>query len=188
MWKQTKTWDPEGLLSTLPAVATTVLGLLAGEWLRSPRGPAVKATGLLGGGLALVTAGLSWGASFPINKNLWTSSYVLFTAGMAAYALALVHLVVDVWGRRAWTRPFVVYGVNAIFVFVASGLLAKLLVTIKLAGPGGLPLSLQAHLYRALFLSWASPLNASLAYAIASAALWYPVLREMDRRGIHVRV
>jgi predicted acyltransferase len=188
MWKQTRTWDPEGLLSTLPAIATTILGLLAGEWLRSARSPATKVVGLLGGGIALVLAGLAWGVGFPINKNLWTSSYVLFTGGMAAYALGACHLVIDVWGRRAWARPFVTYGVNAIFVFVASGLLAKLLVVLKWPGPDGRPLALQAHLFRALFLPLASPVNASLLYAVANVVFWYLVLHEMDRRGIRIKV
>ena len=188
MWKQTRTWDPEGLFSTLPAIATTILGLHAGEWLRSARSPASRVAGLLGGGLALVLAGLAWGGSFPINKNLWTSSYVLFTGGMAAYALGFCYLVTDVWGRRTWARPFVAYGVNAIFVFVASGLLAKLLVVVKLPGAEGRPLALQAHLFRALFLPLASPVNASLLYAVANVAFWYLVLRAMDRRGIHIKV
>ncbi len=154
MWRQTRTWDPEGLLSTLPAAATTVLGLLAGEWLRSAQAAKVKAMGLLAGGLILVAAGLAWGATFPINKNLWTSSYVLFTGGMAAYAL---------------------------------GLLAKLLIAIKLAGPDG-PLSLQAHIYRTLFRSWAPPIDASLLFALANVAFYYAVLDAMDRRGVRVKV
>ena len=187
MWKQTKTWDPEGLLSTLPAIATTVLGLLAGAWLRSSRTANVKAAGLLAAGLALVAAGLAWGASFPINKSLWTSSYVLFTGGMAAYALALLYLVADVWGHRGWARPFSVYGTNAIFVFVASGLLAKLLIAIKLPG-SDCPLSLQAHIYRALFRSWAAPMEASLLFALANVAFFYAILHAMDRRGIHLKV
>lgn len=183
MWKQTKTWDPEGLLSTFPAIATTLLGLWAGDWLRSLRNATAKTAGLLGGGLVLVLLGLLWDRSFPINKNLWTSSYVLFTGGFAAYLLGLAYLVVDVWGRRWFAKPFALYGRNAVFVFVVSGLLAKTLLAIR---PGGL--SLQAHLYGALFRPWASPFNASLAYAVANVVLWYLVLREMDRRGVHVTV
>jgi predicted acyltransferase len=188
MWRQTKTWDPEGLLSTLPAIATTVLGLLAGEWLRSRRDGNAKTAGFLGAGLALVGIGLLWDRTFPINKNLWTSSYVLFTGGMAAYLFGLTYWVVDVRGHRGWTRPFVVYGRNAIAVFVGSGLLARLLSLIKWAGPGGKAVSLQERIYEAFFVPWASPINASLAFALATIGFWYLVLLWMDRRGIYLKV
>lgn len=188
LWKQTKTWDPEGLLSTLPAIATTLLGSLAGHWIRSARNPKAKTIGLLGAGLALTAAGLAWGWVFPINKNLWTSSYVLFSAGMATYLFGLVYYVVDVVGHRAWAWPAVVYGRNAILVFVASGLLAKTLYLIKLPTAAGAPLSLQAHLHLALFTSWLPPYDASLAFAIATVAFWFLVLLWMDRRGLHLKV
>jgi len=188
MWSQTRTWDPEGLLSTLPAIATTVLGLLAGEWLRSPRDGRAKTAGFPGAGLALVGIGLLWDLTFPINKNLWTSSYVLFTGGMAAYLFGLTYWVVDVRGHRGWTRPFVVYGRNAIAVFVGSGLLAKLLYLIKWIGPGGKAVSLQERIHQALFVPWASPVNASLAFALATIGFWYLVLLWMDRRGIYLKV
>jgi predicted acyltransferase len=188
MWSQTRTWDPEGLVSTLPAVATTLLGLLTGAWIRSDRSPRAKAVGLLVGGWLLTLAGLVWHESFPINKNLWTSSYVLFTAGMAAYLLGLCYWIADVGGHRAWTRPFVVYGINAILVFVASGLLAKTLYLVKLPTASGASLSLQVLLYRNLFASWLSPVNASLAYALANVLFWYAVLLWLDRRGIHLKV
>jgi len=183
LWRQTKVWDPEGLLSTLPAIATTLLGVLAGEWLRSSRSQRTKVAGLLVGGLVLTLLGLAWGESFPINKNLWTSSYVLFTGGLAAYLFAVTYLIADVYGVRGWTRPWVVYGTNAIFVFVASGLVAKLLAIVKL---GGIPL--QTHLYQGLFAWWLAPVNASLAYAISNIVAWYLVLLWMDRRGIHLKV
>ena len=188
MWKQTKTWDPEGLLSTLPAVATTLLGLLAGEWLRGGRSRDRRASGLLGGGLALALLGLLWHEAFPINKNLWTSSYVLFTAGLAAYLFGLVYWIVDARGHHGWTRPFVVYGRNAIFVFVASGLVAKTLALVKLPGVDGRPVAAQTLVYRSLFAPWASPVNASLAYALANVAAWYLVLLWMERRGLHLKV
>jgi predicted acyltransferase len=187
LWRQSKTWDPEGPLSTLPAIATTLLGLLAGGWLRGARRPQAKALGLLGGGFVLTLAGLAWGAWFPINKSLWTSSYAVFTAGLAAYALGFVYWLADVRGYRAWTRPLVVYGVNAIFVFVASGLLAKTLLIVKLPAAGG-PVSLYRWLHETLFLTWASPVNASLAFALANVLLFYLVLLWLDRRGLHFKV
>jgi predicted acyltransferase len=187
LWKQSKTWDPEGPFSTLPAIATTLLGVLAGGWLRSDRSGDRKTAGLLAAGLAGVLLGLSWSASFPLNKSLWTSSYAVFTAGMAAYLFALVYWLADVRGYRRWTRPLVVYGRNAIFVFVASGLLARTLGAIKVSGPEG-SVSLLAWLPRALFASWLPPCPASLAYALANVVFWYAVLREMDRRGLYLKV
>ena len=183
LWKASRTWDPEGLLSTLPAIATTLLGLLAGEWLRSARDGARKTWGLLAAGLVLVVAGLLWGRSFPINKNLWTSSYAVFTAGMAAYLFGLFYWVADVRGHRRWCRPLVVYGRNAILVFVLSGLLAKTIALIRVG-----ELSLQALLHGALFGSWLAPYPASLAWALANVIGWYLVLRELDKRGLYFKV
>src|SRR5262245_10365202 len=187
LWKQSRTWDPEGPFSTLPAIATTLLGALAGAWLRSGRDGTRKTAGLLVAGVAFVILGLAWSASFPLNKNLWTSSYVLFTAGMAAYLFGLLYWIADVRGHRAWTRPFVVYGRNAIFVFVASGLLARTLGAIKVGGPEG-RVSLLAWLPRMLFASWLPPCPASLAWAAANVVFWYLVLWEMDRRGVYLKV
>ena len=160
LWKQSRTWDPEGVLGTLPAIATTLLGCVAGAWMRSDRSDDRKTAGLIGAGLALTLAGLAWHPWFPINKSLWTSSYVLFTAGLAAYLFGLVFWVADARGHGAWMRPFVAYGRNAIFVFVASGLLLKTLILIKVPGPEG-SLTLQGYAYRTWFGSWLPPYPAS---------------------------
>ena len=184
LWKQSRTWDPEGLLSTLPAIATTLLGLLAGEWVRTDRTGARKAAGLLAGGLVLVVAGLLWGRSFPINKSLWTSSYAVFTAGMAAYLFGLVYWIADVRGHRAWCAPLVAWGRNAILVFVASGLLAKTLGIVQVREG----VSVHAWLYGASFASWLPPFPASLAWAVANILLWHLVLVALDRRRIYLKV
>jgi predicted acyltransferase len=204
LWKQSRTWDPEGLLGTLPALATTLLGALGGEWLRTERSPEAKTVGLLaggrllapdtkpagllGGGLLLALAGLAWDQWFPINKSLWTSSYVLFTAGMAACVFGLVYWVCDVRGHAAWARPFVAYGRNAILVFVASGLLLKTLILVKVPGPGGTSLSLQSYVHRTLFGSWLPPYPASLAHAIAHVVGWGLVVWALDRRRVYLTV
>ncbi|HET7711696.1 MAG TPA: heparan-alpha-glucosaminide N-acetyltransferase domain-containing protein, partial [Thermoanaerobaculia bacterium] len=128
LWASTKTWDPEGPLSTLPAVATALLGVLAGEWIvRREKSLAERIAGLFAVGLLLMAAGSIWGWFFPINKNLWTSSYVLFTAGFAAVVLACCIWLVDHYGVRGWARPFVVYGVNPLVAFVGSGIMARLI-------------------------------------------------------------
>jgi predicted acyltransferase len=136
VWSHTKTWDPEGILSTLPAIATAHLGLLFGEWLRAGHRAFVTTLGLLGGGLVLTALGVLWGEAapawllFPVNKSIWTSSFVLLTGGLAAGLLGLCYWVVDVAGFRRWAAPFVTYGRNAIAVYVASGLLTDTLLAI----------------------------------------------------------
>jgi predicted acyltransferase len=184
LWKQSRTWDPEGVLSTLPAIATTLLGLLAGEWLRTERTGARKTAGLLAGGLVLVAAGLLWGRSFPINKSLWTSSYAILTAGMAAYLFGLVYWIADVRAHRAWCAPLVAWGRNAILVFVASGLLAKTLGTVEVREG----VSVQAWLFGASLASWLPPYPASLAWAVANVLLWHLALHALDRRRIYLKV
>lgn len=186
-------YDPEGLLSTLPAVATTLSGLLAGDFLRARRdagdgGPGA-ALRLALTGAVLVPAGLVWDLWFPVNKPLWTSSYVLYTTGWALMVLASLYWLIDVRGWRAWAKPLVVYGMNAITVFVASGLLAITLVRWRVpAGTDGATTSLYNRIYEVGFASWAGPLNGSLAFAAATVLLWFAVLRVMYARGIFIKV
>ena len=177
-------WDPEGLLSTLPAIATTLLGLFAGRILLEEATGRSKAVRLAVTGAVLTALGSIWGLVFPVNKALWTSSYVLLTGGLALLALAACYWVVDLRGRKAWTRPFVVYGVNAITVFVASGILAKTLILIDVRSGSGEKIPLQAWLFRNLFLPLAEPVNASLLYAVTWILGWLVVLTVMYRRGI----
>ena len=181
------TWDPEGILSTLGAIATVLCGTLAGHWIRSWRAAPAKALGLVAAGGIAVAAGLAWSAALPINKSLWTSSYVLFSAGLACLALALLYWLIDVEGRRRWTHPFVVFGTNAITAYWLSSLVAIVLVWIVVAGPGE-PMVLQAYLYETLFASWLAPANASLAYAVAYVLLWLGVLTILYRRRIFIRI
>ena len=187
------TYDPEGLLSTLPAISTTLAGLFTGDFLRSQRAAAPRAKtsahlALAGG--ALVVAGLVWDLVFPINKPLWTSSYVAYTAGWALVTLAVLYWLVEVRGAHGWTRPLVVYGMNAITVFVASGLLARTLVLWRIPVPGGSGETTSAynHVYEVGFASWAGPVNGSLAFAAATVLFWLGVLWAMSARGIFIKV
>ena len=166
------TWDPEGLFSTLPAVATTLLGVFTGHWIRSGRDRSEIAAGMFTAGWIAILAGLAWGWVLPINKNLWTSSYVLFTAGAALEGLAFCYWLIDVRGIRRWAWPGIVYGLNAITVFVASGLLTKILYRIKIPD-GAETVSLWTWGYRHLFLPWGTPMGASLAMALAYVAFWW---------------
>ena len=187
LWVSSRTWDPEGLLSSLPAVGTTLFGYLAGTLFRAGLEPLEIIRRLLLSGVLMTISGLAWDTVFPINKSLWTSSYVLFTAGLASLCLAAFYWVADVKGWKAGLKPFVIYGVNAIVVFVASGLLAKTMGLIKLPLDGA-TVSSQVFLYRTLFLSWLEPINASLAYAVANIVFWYGILWWMDKRRIHIKV
>ncbi|HSU14069.1 acyltransferase family protein [Longimicrobium sp.] len=188
LWAAAKTWDPEGLLSTLPAVATVLLGIFAGEWIRGERAPAERATGLFFAGNALMAAGLVWNAVFPINKNLWTSSYVLFMGGMAMVGLAMCYWVVDVKGVRRWTRPFVVFGTNAIAAFFLSGVFARLLNLVKVPGGAEGTQPVKAWIYANLFASWIDPLNASLAFALVFVAVWWAIMEIFYRKKIFIKV
>ncbi len=182
LWVSGKVYDPEGLLSTLPALATALLGVLAGLVLVSKAEPLEKVARLFARGAGLVVAGTVWGWFFPINKALWTSSYAVFTAGVATCALAACYWIFDVRGAHlSFARPFTVYGVNAITVFVGSGVLARTLGYIRIGGPE--PQSLQSLLYQGAFASWLPPHLASLAYALAWVAGWYLLLAWMHRRG-----
>lgn len=186
LWK--RTWDPEGLLSTLPAIASGLLGVLAGLWLRAPATPGRKVVGFaLAGAAGLLLGGL-WGRSFPMIKNLWTSSYVIYTAGGACVLFAGCYWLVDVKGVRRPMWPLVVLGTNAIALFVVSGLLTKTLIYVKVAGPAGRPVALSTWIYQHYFVPLASPMNASLLYAIANLVALYGVLWVMYRRGIFLKV
>jgi predicted acyltransferase len=176
--------DPEGLLSTLPAIVTALLGYWSG--LAIQRGGATNRTviQLLIAGAILTALGLGWDFAFPINKKIWTSSYVLLAGGLATMMLAGCLLKYDVWGWRRLARPWEIIGVNAIFVFVASGIVAQAFGHFEIGG-----MSIHAWLYSRLFTSWiAEPKLASLAFAIATVACWWLILWAMSRRGWAVRV
>jgi predicted acyltransferase len=186
LWRPT--WDPEGLLSTLPAIATTLLGVVAGLWIGSAETPQRKAAGLCAAGVVGLVVGQLWHYAFPINKNLWTSSYVVFTAGGAALLLAICYWAIDVKGWRGWTRPFVILGTNAITLFVVSGLLVKTMALIRVAGPQGQDISVSRYIYLHYFVPLAAPKNASLLYAVANLVVLFGLLGWMYRRRILLRV
>jgi predicted acyltransferase len=175
-------WDPEGLLSTVPALATTILGVLAGEWLRTARGMVSKIMWMAGVGFTLFVAGEVWGRFFPINKQLWTSSYVLLTAGSAAVLLAACMQVIEVRRIAWWTRPFVALGRNALTVFVVSGLVGKLLLIVKIGGQ-----SVQTVVYDRGFAWIGSPESASLVFSVVFLVLMFWLCDVMQRRGVFIR-
>jgi predicted acyltransferase len=171
LWKQSRTWDPEGPLSTIPAVATALLGIAVAPWVRERN---IKMLTIIG--LAATAAGLLWGVFFPINKSLWTSSYVVFTAGVACLVLAA-------WIWKLPARPFIVFGMNPLIAFLGSGLMARSLGLIKVHG-----VSLQALSYRTLFKPYFPPQLASFLWALAFVFVWYLILLILYRRRIFLRV
>jgi len=187
VWAQAKVYDPEGLLSTIPAIATALMGVLTGQWLRSEKSQYEKVSGMFVAGAICVAVGWAWNSFFVINKALWTSSYVLFTGGLALQFLALFYWIVDIKGYRRWAKPFEVFGLNAIALYVGSGLMAELLGLIKV-NSGGASVPLQSWIYENLFASWASPNNASLAFAIAFVLVWLGIMWILYRRKIFISV
>jgi predicted acyltransferase len=195
-------FDPEGLLSTFPAIATTLLGTLAGEFLRGATPPqraknglagdpasnlSYKARGLVISGTAGVAAGYAWHRWFPISKPLWSSSYVLFTAGAACLLLALCWWLIEMRGRRAWARPFLWLGSNAILAYALSTFVAKLGSIIKVTD-GIHKVEVQMWIFNHCFAPLAQVKNASLAFAISYTALWTLVAWGLYRKKIFVKV
>lgn len=180
-------YDPEGILSTIPAIASALIGVWAGRIILSDRPPLERAVQLFAWGAVLISIGYVWDWFFPINKPIWTSSYAVFTGGQAMVALALCYLVIDVRGKKGWTQPFVVYGMNAITVFFLSGIVARSMGIIRIPTADG-SITLQRTIFETFFLSWASEINASLAYAVTWIVIWYLILWWMYRKRIFVKV
>ncbi|HEX9006565.1 MAG TPA: DUF5009 domain-containing protein [Bacteroidota bacterium] len=181
-------FDPEGIMSTFPAIATTLLGVLTGHWLKSDRTPEVKTAWMFVAGNFLLLAGAIFDIWLPINKNLWTSSYVIFMAGFALVCFATAYWLIDVKGYKRWAMPFVMFGLNAIAVFVLSGLVGRLIYLIKVTGTDGNPVALQPWIYQHVFLPIASPINASLLYAICFILVMFAVVWALWKKKIIIKV
>ena len=222
IWRSAKVFDPEGILSTIPAIVTAISGVLTGTWLTSvplavagdsslttdqlmaddepmqassdnvkppaTTGGSDKALGLFFAGTVLLAIGWSWSLVFPLNKSLWTSSYVLYTSGLALLTLAFCYYVIDIKGYKRWAKPFVIFGVNALALFVFSGIMARLMGMIRFTGQDGKEISLQQWIFNNIYLSILSPINASLAYAIGFILFWLFLMWLLYRRRIFIKV
>ncbi|HEY2496343.1 MAG TPA: heparan-alpha-glucosaminide N-acetyltransferase domain-containing protein [Candidatus Angelobacter sp.] len=178
------TRDPEGLLSTLPAIGSTLIGMLAGMWLRSSRSAKEKLTGMNIAGICLLVLGYLWGLSFPINKKLWTSSYVLFAAGWSLLILSACYYALEMkkW-RGNWTFPWLVVGTNAITAYVLSELLSTTVTVIKVRQE-----SFQHYVYRSFFSHIVTHAFGSLMYSICFVIVcWIPVY-VLYRKKIFIKV
>ena len=189
LWRSAKTWDPEGILSTLPAIGTGLFGVLVGTWLkRKDREESVKISWMFSIGVLAVILGLIWDLCFPINKALWTSSFVLYAGGLATIGLALCYWLIDVQGYKKGTKPFVVYGVNAITVFFLSGLIPRILTMIKVNMSDGTTVNSREWMYETFFSPYFSPINASLAGAVTFILIWLGILWWMYNKKIIIKV
>jgi len=179
--------DPEGLLSTIPAVATALAGVFAGDWLSQPGDTGRRTILLCAAGVVAMVLGLAWDRAFPINKNLWTSSFAIFSAGLAAIVLAVAHWNLDVKGWRAWAMPLHAFGRNPLAGYAGSVALDAALTRWTVHDT-----SIKSAIYQHAFASWIAPAAgaeaASLAYALAYVALWGVVLVVMYRRRVFVGI
>lgn len=179
VWAVTKTWDPEGILSTIPAIASGIIGLLIGQLLNRPL-PKLEIAKRMGiAGIILIILGLLWSIVFPLNKSLWTSSFVLYTSGLAILSLTLFYYVIDIENYKKWTKLFLVWGVNPMIVFFFSEIIPQGLEMIQFQNPE-IP-SEQINLQNYLYSFWIAPvfnnpMTASLAGALIYVTIWSLIL------------
>jgi len=186
-----RTRDPEGLLSTIPALATALLGLLTGIWLRTQRTLGQKISGIAIAGLTGILLGGLWNLTFPINKKLWTSSYVLFAGGLSLLLLALSLTIVDLPARNAGKqdrsrllKPFFIFGTNAIAAYVFSELLAAAIVSIHLNSG----LNLQQYFYQSILRAVPNIAFASLLYSLLFVVVCWLFVAVLYRRRIFLKI
>ncbi|HPI72471.1 MAG TPA: DUF5009 domain-containing protein [bacterium] len=181
-------FDPEGLLSTFPAVGQVLLGYFTGRWLRSGTEPLQKTNGMFIAGNIAIVLGLAWSLVMPINKQLWTSSYVLYTSGIALNLLAVSYWAIDIKGYGRYVKPFVIFGSNAILAFFGSGIMAKTMMLCKVTRGDGTEISIKAFVYdtllRPLFGDW----GASLMHALFFILIWLAVLTWFYRKKIFIKL
>ena len=182
MYSATKVWDPEGTISTIPAIATTLFGVLTGHLLRSDLNAGKKTASMLLSGTGLTLLGLACDPLQPINKSLWTCSYSLLMAGLALIIFGGFYWLIDVRRQTGWARPFEIFGMNAITVYVLAGVLERMLGLWQIGAT-----SAETLLYEHVFLSMTSPNNASLLYALTMVLALYCIAWLMHRRGWFLR-
>lgn len=182
------TWDPEGILSTLPAIGTTMFGVLTGHWLRTTRERSAKARGMMLAGAALIAGGLILDHWVPINKNLWSSSYTLFTGGEALLLFTVCYWLVDVKGYRRWALPLLVFGRNAITVYVVASIAAPLLGRLSVTPSGGAPMPFWTYMYEHVFSAWVGLRKGSLLQAVTYMLVWLIPMTVLYRMRIFIKV
>lgn len=215
IWRAGKVYDPEGLLSTIPAIVTTISGVLTGTWLKSeppalaggksdseestmanwPAAHAAgsdtslnKVSGMFFFGVVMLGLGLIWNSYFPMNKALWTSSYVLATTGLALLILASCYWLIDIKGYARWAWPFKVFGANALALFVFTGLFARMIAAYRVTGPDGQPISVQRWIVDNIYRQIAQPIDASWMFALSFILVWLFLMWLLYRKDIYIKV
>ncbi len=183
----TPNFDPEGILSTLPALVTVLLGTVTGDWLRSSRSKHLRTFGLISAGITLTILGLWLHRFFPINKQLWTSTFVLFTAGAALLVLGFCYGIVDGLGMKKWAYPFLVFGTNAITVYVGATLMAKMLGT-AIVSLGGRAIPLQAYIYETFLRPVVGEYMGSLIFPLLLLSVWFLILWPLYKKRIFIKI
>ena len=183
------TRDPEGILHTIPAIGSTLIGVLTGHWLRKQKDARKLIAGMLLSGIIGILAGVLWNHWFPINKNLWTSSFVLFSAGLALLFLSLLYWMLEVkrW-RGAWTMPILVFGMNAIAGFVADSFIYGPGYTFTARGPNGATMNWHEAAQTWLEAAGLATANASLVYSLAAVAICWFLLWLLWRKKIFLKI
>jgi len=182
-------FDPEGILSTIPAISSVLCGVLTAHWLKTNKNDYEKVTGLFAFGIIGLVLGEIMSIWFPINKNLWSPSYTVFMAGMALLFLGMCYWLIDIRGYKGWAQPFVIFGSNAITVYSLSGLCARALIYWwKAPGPEGTPIALKTFLYNNYFQTWLALMNASLLWAICYILIWFVVALVLYKKKIFIKI
>jgi len=188
VYKKDIGFDPEGVLSTFPAVGQVLLGYFTGQWLRSPAEPLQKTNGMFIAGNIAIVLGLAWSLVMPINKQLWTSSYVLYSSGIALNLLAVSYWVIDLKGYGRYAKPFVIFGSNAILAFFGSGIMAKTMMLCKVTRQDGTQISLKELVYHNLLRPVFGDWGASLIHALLFILIWLAVLTWFYRKKIFIKL
>ncbi len=180
-------FDPEGLLSTLPSVVTVLIGFLVGTMIKTAKDHEDNAQRMAVLGALLIILGWVWGFAFPINKQLWTSTYVLFAGGIGTIVLAVMLWNIDVKEIKGWTKPFVIFGANAIFLYAASSSWTKILLRIQFELDGKI-ISGYGYLYKTVFQPMAGDINGSLLFALFHVFMFWLILAWMYRKKIFIKI
>ncbi len=206
IWRFGKVYDPEGILSTIPAIVTTISGVLTGTWLvwkdeggrmkdensdssLIPHPSSLnKVSGMFFFGVILLGIGFIWNSYFPMNKAMWTSSYVCATTGLALLVLAACYWLIDIKGYSRWAWPFKVFGANALALFVFTGFFARMIAAYRVTGPDGQLISVQRWVMNHIYLPIFQPIDASLAFAISFILFWLLLMWLLYRKNIYVKV
>jgi predicted acyltransferase len=189
LWVHSKTWDPEGILGTIPATSSCLFGIYYGKiFLRESRFSIEQYYLGIFLGILLISLSFVWDIVFPINKGLWTGSYVLLTTGLAILVLHLLYDWIDVSKTKLWHKPFEIFGVNALAAFFLSSLFSKILTIPFLTNANGKQIGLKTYLYAEYFASYFSSYNASFVWALVYTILWLAFFSILYKRKIFIKL